>query len=137
MANANNASLTIMTGDEELDRQTESLLIKVQKTIDDLDSSFEEIEGLVKTLHEQPLSQLASAMEPIQRARLYTLYGYTINTLTNKEQLARIEDASVKITNTVDPPKPTLTIDRVAASRFIKNAVSKQNKKDERKKRCT
>nr|CAG8458219.1 1921_t:CDS:2 [Entrophospora candida] len=120
MANANNASLTIMTGDEELDKQTESLLIKVQKTIDDLDSSFEEIEGLVKTLHEQPLSQLASAMEPIQQ-----------------EQLARIEDASVKITNTVDPPKPTLTIDRVAASRFIKNAVSKQNKKDERKKRCT
>ncbi|CAH1764211.1 22246_t:CDS:2 [Entrophospora sp. SA101] len=113
MANANNASLTIMTGDEELDRQTELLLIKVQKTIDDLDSSFEEIEGLVKTLHEQPLSQLASAMEPIQ------------------------QDASVKITNTVDPPKPILTIDRVAASRFIKNAVSKQNKKDERKKRCT
>ncbi|RIA96397.1 hypothetical protein C1645_755045 [Glomus cerebriforme] len=131
--------------DTELEVQADSLFTKIRNTLSELEGGFDDIDSLLEPLLSQPLSELASSLGPIDRARLYLLYGYTLNSLISlflelkgqdskirilEEQYRRIQDCSEKITNTVNPPQPSLSLNRDAASRFVKHALSNAKDRD-------
>ncbi|CAI2185491.1 18995_t:CDS:2 [Funneliformis geosporum] len=123
----------------DMEAQTDTLFTKIRNTLSELECGFDDIDRLLEPMLSQPLSELASGLGPIDRARLYLLYGFTLNSLISlflelkgqdskikilEEQYKRIQDCSEKITNTVNPPQPSLSLNRNAASRFIKHALS-------------
>ncbi|CAB4482043.1 hypothetical protein RhiirA5_409661 [Rhizophagus irregularis] len=131
--------------DTELEVQTDSLFTKIRNTLSELEGGFDDVDSLLEPLLSQPLSELAPGLGPIDRARLYLLYGYTLNSLISlflelkgqdskirilEEQYRRIQDCSEKINNTVNPPQPSLSINRDAASRFVKHALSNVKDRD-------
>ena len=65
----------------DMEVQTDSLFTKIRNTLLELEGGFDDIDNLLEPLLSQPLSELASSLEPIDRARLYLLYGYTLNSL--------------------------------------------------------
>ena len=67
--------------DMELEAQTDSLFTKIHNTLSELEGGFDDIDRLLEPLLSQSLSELASSLGPIDRARLYMLYGYTLNSL--------------------------------------------------------
>ena len=71
------------SSDMELEQtdHTDSLFTKIRNTLSDLENGFDDIDRLLEPLLSQPLSELASNLGPIDRARLYLLYGYTLNSL--------------------------------------------------------
>ncbi|CAG8594307.1 6104_t:CDS:2 [Acaulospora morrowiae] len=118
------------------ENQIASVFSQVQSSVTDLSShEFSKVEATLEALLSQPLSEVAAGLGPIERARLYTLYAYCCNSLSSlylevngesepKEvdfQANRIQEISDKITHTLNPPQPTLAIDRQAAARFIKH----------------
>ncbi|GES77412.1 nuclear nucleic acid-binding protein C1D [Rhizophagus clarus] len=131
--------------DTELEVQADSLFTKIRNTLSELEGGFNDVDSLLEPLLSLPLSELASSLGPIDRARLYLLYGYTLNSLISlflelkgqdskikilEEQYRRIQDCSEKITNTVNPPQPSLSLNRDAASRFVKHALSNVKDRD-------
>ncbi|CAG8569556.1 17371_t:CDS:2 [Funneliformis caledonium] len=126
----------------DMEAQTDTLFTNIRNTLSELECGFEDIDRLLEPLLSRPLSELASSLGPIDRARLYLLYGFTLNSLISlflelkgqdskikilEEQYKRIQDCSEKITNTVNPPQPSLSINRNAASRFIKHALTNRD----------
>jgi hypothetical protein len=69
------------SADTELEVQADSLFTKIRNTLSELESGFDDVDSLLEPLFSQPLSELASSLGPIDRARLYLLYGYTLNSL--------------------------------------------------------
>ncbi|CAG8453489.1 8772_t:CDS:2 [Diversispora eburnea] len=122
------------------------LLSHVKKLVDDATNDFSEVENIIDTLTAQPLSVTAAKLGPVERARLYALYAHYFNSLSSlylelhgeedleelKLQVNRVQECSDKITNTVNPPQPKLTVDREAASRFIKHNLPKDRSKQGR-----
>ncbi|RIB18202.1 hypothetical protein C2G38_2245936 [Gigaspora rosea] len=114
--------------------------IKENSLISELEADFSRIETIFDTLLAQPLSELASRFPPTERARLYLLYAYCCNKLTSLyleingepeakevlEQEKRVQESSNRVENTINPPQPSLTIDRSAAARFIMHSLPKE-----------
>ncbi|KAF0369747.1 exosome-associated family protein [Gigaspora margarita] len=114
--------------------------VKENNFISELEADFSRIETVFDTLLAQPLSELASRFPPTERARLYLLYAYCCNKLTSLylevngepeakevlEQEKRVQESSNRVENTINPPQPSLTIDRSAAARFIMHSLPKE-----------
>ncbi|CAG8462928.1 6006_t:CDS:2 [Paraglomus brasilianum] len=97
-----------------------------------LDSFTEILEPLLNT----PIEEIAAKLDVIERARVQLSLTARLNIIvylqTNAvdpkshpvvEQLKRIERYSKLVENTINPPKPTLSLNRGAASRFIKHSL--------------
>ncbi len=70
--------------DMELEAQTDSLFTKIRSTLSELECGFDDIDRLLEPLLSRPLTELASSLGPIDRARLYLLYGFTLNSLISR-----------------------------------------------------
>ncbi|CAG8548625.1 1726_t:CDS:2 [Dentiscutata heterogama] len=119
--------------------------VKENNFISELEADFSRIETVFDTLLAQPLSEIASRFPPTERARLYLLYAYCCNKLTSLyleangepeakevlEQEKRVQESYNRVENTINPPQPSMMIDRSAAARFIMHSLPKEPKERE------
>ncbi|CAG8499400.1 6290_t:CDS:2, partial [Scutellospora calospora] len=119
---------------------------KENNIFSELETDFNRIETVIDTLLAQPLSEIASRFPPAERARLYLLYAYCCNKLTSLylevngepetreilDQEKRVQESSNRVENTINPPQPSLVLNRSAATRFIMHSLPKEREiKDE------
>ncbi|CAG8830343.1 23739_t:CDS:2, partial [Racocetra persica] len=120
--------------------------VKGNNIFSELEADFSRIETIFDTLLARPLSEVSSRFPPAERARLYLLYAYCCNKLTSLylevngepeakevlEQEKRVQESSNRVENTINPPQPSLTLNRSAAARFIMHSLPKEREaKDE------
>jgi hypothetical protein len=84
------------TTDMELEVQTDSFFTKIRNTLSELEGGFDDVDRLLEPLLSQSLSELASSLGPIDRARLYLLYGYTLNSLISCQLIILILSSKYK-----------------------------------------
>ena len=65
----------------DMEAQTDTLFNKIHNTLSELECSYDDLDRLLEPLLSRPLNELASSLGPIDRARLYSLYGFTLNSL--------------------------------------------------------
>ncbi|THV06592.1 hypothetical protein K435DRAFT_645058 [Dendrothele bispora CBS 962.96] len=104
-----------------------------------LSSSLEELEAHLDPLFSQTFPETLLALEPIQQAKLQTVIPYVVYDLmfiylksrgidpkTHPvfAELDRVRQYFDKIKNAENPPTRTTQVDKAAASRFIKHAIT-------------
>ncbi|KAG8724141.1 hypothetical protein FRC09_000099 [Ceratobasidium sp. 395] len=114
--------------------------------VDDLVSSIDELEEVLKPLLETPLSKLNTQLSaPLDRAKLQTWLSYVLNDLVwiylrtrgiNPShtdsgephdvvaELDRVKEYFAKIKEAENPAKRTMVVDGKVANRFIKHALA-------------
>ncbi|CAG8786978.1 5303_t:CDS:2, partial [Dentiscutata erythropus] len=119
--------------------------VKENNLISELEADFSRIETVFDTLLAQPLSEIATRFPPTERARLYLLYAYCCNKLTSLylevngepeakevlEQEKRVQESHNRVEHTINPPQPSMMLDRFAAARFIMHSLPKEPKERE------
>ncbi|KAI8055809.1 hypothetical protein BDF22DRAFT_672318 [Syncephalis plumigaleata] len=106
------------------------------KTANDLSATVESIQQQLAALLQTPYNEVSGRLQASDRAKFQVMLAYTLNSLfwvylkmqgdapekhSVKRELDRIRSYIVKIQETENPPKPTMTIDKEAAARFIKH----------------
>ncbi|KDR85659.1 hypothetical protein GALMADRAFT_84695 [Galerina marginata CBS 339.88] len=113
---------------------------KVKAKLAALSSSFDDLESLLEPLFAQTLPETLVGLEPLQQAKLQTVLPYVaydlifsvylksrgIDPKTHPviPELDRIREYFEKINIAENPPAKRTEIDKAAASRFIKHAIT-------------
>jgi len=115
--------------------ETQNLKLMLQS----LSSDFLDLEDQLAPLFAQSLPETLVDIEPIQAAKLQTVIAYVVYDLIfiylktkgiNPKshpvisELDRVKQYFTKIQNAENPPKRATELDKAAASRFIKHAIS-------------
>ncbi|KAF2648289.1 hypothetical protein K491DRAFT_550225, partial [Lophiostoma macrostomum CBS 122681] len=120
---------------------TASLLPQVE----DLEANIDELEDALDPLLRAPLSQTASTLPLLDKAKLYVLNAYAIESLLFSSlqasgvkakdhpvfaELARLKAYFKKIKDAELGPEPKTRIDKGAAARFIKHGLAGNDRYD-------
>ncbi|KAF8167416.1 Sas10/Utp3/C1D family-domain-containing protein [Crassisporium funariophilum] len=112
---------------------------KIKAKLAALTSSFDDLEAQLEPLFSQTLPETIVGLEPIQQAKLQTVLPYLVydlifiylktkgidpKTHPVVPELDRIRQYFEKISNAEKPPAKRTEIDKAAASRFIKHAIT-------------
>ncbi|KAF8079087.1 hypothetical protein FPV67DRAFT_1663741 [Lyophyllum atratum] len=104
-----------------------------------LSSSFDDLEAMLEPLFAQTLPESIVALEPIQQAKLQTVLPYLVydlifiylksrgidpKTHPVVPELDRVKEYFNKISTAENPPTKRAEIDKGAAQRFIKHAIT-------------
>ncbi|KAF8323245.1 hypothetical protein DL93DRAFT_2070848 [Clavulina sp. PMI_390] len=107
--------------------------------VDSLSSSLDDLEATLEPLLAQTLAQTEENLEPEQTAKLQVLLSYVIQDLVLvylktkgldpqqhpvSEELRRVKSYFDKIKEAENPATRSLVVDRAAANRFIRAAIS-------------
>lgn len=107
--------------------------------VDDLEANIDELEDALEPLLRSPLLTTASSLPLLDKAKLYVLYSYAVESIlfstlqasgaNAKEhpvfaELARLKGYFGKIKNAESGPEPKTRIDKDAAARFIKHGLA-------------
>ncbi|KAF2741535.1 hypothetical protein EJ04DRAFT_583146 [Polyplosphaeria fusca] len=113
--------------------------------IEDLEANIDELADTLKPLLATPLPTLSSTLPLLDRAKLYVLYCYTIESLLFSalqssgvdpkqhavfRELARLKAYFKKLKDAELGPKPKTRLDKGAAARFIKAGLSGNDRHD-------
>ncbi|KAF5332769.1 hypothetical protein D9611_005095 [Ephemerocybe angulata] len=112
---------------------------KLNSRVNTLSNSLDDLEGILESLFSQTLPETVLNLEPLQQAKLQTDVPYVIYDLVFMYlklkgidpkghpvigELDRIRQYFDKISHTENPPTRPNQIDKAAAGRFIKHAIS-------------
>lgn len=128
--------------DFQLDSTPESMTSQTEKAkakLAILSSSLDDLEAHLEPLFAQTLPETVLGLEPIQQAKLQTVLPYLVydlifiylksrgidpKTHSVVSELDRVKQYFDKITAAENPPTKRAEIDKAAAGRFIKNAIT-------------
>ena len=117
----------------------------VRALLEDLEVNIDELETALEPLLTKPLAQTANNLPLLDRAKLYATTVYAIeNLIFNalkvagvdpathpvKTELERVKQYFAKIKDAENPAKQNLSLDKQAAGRFIKAALSGNDRID-------
>ncbi|RDB29596.1 Nuclear nucleic acid-binding protein C1D [Hypsizygus marmoreus] len=112
---------------------------KAKTKLSALSSSFDDLESLLDPLFAQTLPETILALEPIQQAKLQTVLPYLVYDLVFiylksrgidpkthpvVSELDRVKEYFGKVSNAENPPAKRAEVDKGAAQRFIKHAIT-------------
>lgn len=116
--------------------------LKIKRRLSTLTNSLDDLETSLTGLLSQSLPDLVIGLDTIQQAKLQVVIPYLVYDLvfvylktrgldpkahTVIAELDRVRQYFDKIKDAEDPAKRQLTIDKAAATRFIKNAIAQTN----------
>ena len=125
---------------------------KVRALLEDLEVNIDDLEATLEALLAKPLSQTANNLPLLDRAKLLTTTAYAIeNLIFNalrvagidpathgvKIELDRVKQYFAKIKVAEDPNTQKATLDKQAAGRFIKAALSGNDRYDREREETT
>ncbi|KAI9050366.1 hypothetical protein LZ554_005532 [Drepanopeziza brunnea f. sp. 'monogermtubi'] len=118
---------------------------KVMSLLETLDDEIDDLEESLEPLIKVALSETASKLPLLDKAKLYILVTYAIESMLFSylrlhgvkardhpvfKELTRVKQYFDKIKNIENPPERTMAVDRAAAARFIKAGLAGNDKYD-------